>query len=267
MELAQFHVFISHASEDIQLAKALYTCINNTFKGRILPYLLHQEIRGGEQWNNTLKTSLNNCQAIVSLMTPLALSRPWLFVEWAGFWLGDKFFYILVIDEKSQSQLIHPMIDRHVTHLLQRESVKAFFKGLAYDAGDLTIPNGDIDDFIEAVQKIITSSEYQESRQGRQPSSLLYEEDSDVKAVLASWIEDQSQPESLKVEYEHIDHELHLKPGSTKHYIQDVAKDYDYTVKQEGKRVLLLHKHIESYAQSTGQKLSIFQEMGNLTRH
>jgi hypothetical protein len=151
------------------------TVINNAFEGDILTYLAHGEIRAGDDWKKMIKDNLKNCDAIISIITPQSIKRPWLFIEWSAFWLADKKWYLLLTDEIKVPDLIQPMQDRQTTNMLDETSVKVLFRGLAQDSGRSAVPVKFVDLFIDAIKDAISqqSQETADHSYGKYRENLL----------------------------------------------------------------------------------------------
>ena len=62
----------------------------------------------------------------------------------------------------------------------------------------------------------------------------------DKKAILASWMG--ARPASLNtqvIHFEQVDRELRLEPGTTKKYIKEIARRWEYVVEHEGEHTIL----------------------------
>lgn len=130
-----YSVFVSHASSDRCLATAVTNIIKQAFAGQVEPYLAHARIRGGAKWKEELRTHLNQCDAIITLVTPDSIDRPWVHVEWSPFWLHDKQFYVLAAPGVDTTRLVEPMRDSQIVALQDEERVGGFLDNLRDGAG------------------------------------------------------------------------------------------------------------------------------------
>jgi hypothetical protein len=121
-----YKIFVSHTANDRLIAEEATRVINNAFEGEIQLYLACHEIGGGDEWKKSIKDNLQQCDALLCLVTPEYAHKPWLFIEWSAFWLADKRFYILLTDDVKLSDLVHPMQDRQTTNILDEVSVRMF---------------------------------------------------------------------------------------------------------------------------------------------
>ena len=69
----------------------------------------------------------------ISIFTPEAVHKPWLYVEWAPFWLNDdedKDFIILLASGVKAESLISPMLDSQTVNLDDEASVYGLLRAL-----------------------------------------------------------------------------------------------------------------------------------------
>ena len=151
-----YKIFVSHTGIDKNIANEVSRVVNNAFNGDIELFVAFQEIRGGDEWKEVIKTNLNDCNAILCIVTKEYAHKPWLFIEWSAFWLADKKYYILVTEDVSVDELVHPMQDRQVTHINDDSSVRMFFRALASDSRHSTVPYKYVGEFINATKDAIT---------------------------------------------------------------------------------------------------------------
>jgi len=70
-------------------------------------------------------------------------------------------------------------------------------------------------------------------------SQAAYSEE-DKKAILASWMGSRpSSANSKVIHFAEVDRELRLEPGTTKKYIKEVARRWQYVVRHEGEQTIL----------------------------
>jgi hypothetical protein len=149
-----YRIFVSHATADSRIANEVRMAINNAFEGNIELYLAMRELSGGDEWREEIKKNLKKCDAIICIITPESINKPWLFIEWSAFWLADKKFYPMV-NEINFSDLIQPMQDRQITTITDETSVRVFFRALAADSSTETIPYKHVKFFVDSVRDAI----------------------------------------------------------------------------------------------------------------
>jgi glyoxylase I family protein len=150
-----YKVFISYCEEDTALAELLIMYINNEFDGDIITYGYSKNIRPGMRWKEDIRENLGNSQAIICLVTPASVSKPWVYIEWSAFWLADKNFYIFTTPGVSLDMLVEPMRDRNVCRITDEKSFKAFIKDLAIEAGQGFYPYENVESFTTRTKELL----------------------------------------------------------------------------------------------------------------
>lgn len=112
-------IFISHASEDHQLAQAWQGLIRIISKGAITPWYSGDKRAGGgidiEEWRANISQVLTEAKHIIVLLTPGSNERPWVLFE-SG----------IAFDQKKD---IIPVV-----HFMDKTNAHDIFKGLeVYD--------------------------------------------------------------------------------------------------------------------------------------
>ena len=72
-------VFISYTSEENEVAKALRDTINTHFRGMVEAFA--SSIPIGEDWFGTIKDNLRECNMLITIASPLSVTRPWILFE------------------------------------------------------------------------------------------------------------------------------------------------------------------------------------------
>jgi hypothetical protein len=135
-----YKIFISFTSKEQELANKIKVLLNNAFKGKIDFFFSPDDILAGDEWKKRLRYVLKNYDAIMSILTPRFIERPWAYVEWSAFWLRGKTTYILMTEDLQHKSLIDPMKDTQIIKLFNEEDVKKFLRKLAQEAGIEDIP-------------------------------------------------------------------------------------------------------------------------------
>ena len=80
-------VFLSHANEDVHIAGDI--CRSLEAEG-CKPFLAGRDVSPGKHWPEELVDTLEQCEAIVVLITPRSLNRPWVLAECGIAWAMRK---------------------------------------------------------------------------------------------------------------------------------------------------------------------------------
>lgn len=127
-------LFISYSVPEAKLANQVANSINDAFGGSVQTFLSDKDLMHGKAWKDQLKVKLKEYDAILIVLTPRYLKRPWAYVEWAAFWMEDKDYYILLTDNIEVNDLISPMQDCQATRLFNPEEVMRLFTTIKQDA-------------------------------------------------------------------------------------------------------------------------------------
>lgn len=127
----KYNVFLSYTAKDKPIAQAISQSLMNAFNGEIMVYLADEQVAGGDNWKNELKSNLEKCNSIISLISKDSILKPWIYVEWSAFWLQDKKYFTLLLDEVKLTDLIQPLLDRQVVYLNEKTSIISFFRALS----------------------------------------------------------------------------------------------------------------------------------------
>ncbi|TNZ55088.1 hypothetical protein CGK45_23850, partial [Vibrio parahaemolyticus] len=82
-------IFISHITEEAELAKELKEFIEKRFLKSVDVFASSHEdsIKLGDDWMRSIKTSLNDSKLVMILCSPISIARPWINFEAGAGWL------------------------------------------------------------------------------------------------------------------------------------------------------------------------------------
>jgi hypothetical protein len=79
--------FLSHAAADDWVARQISDRIKRAgFECFVAPF----DIVGGDEWDERIRNELSDSTALIALLTPVALSRPFVWVEIGHAWVAHK---------------------------------------------------------------------------------------------------------------------------------------------------------------------------------
>ncbi len=148
-----YKIFISHTTLDQPIAERIMRELNNAFQGNVRLYLAHLGILGGDDWREELVKNLHANDAVISLLSPEAVQKPWIYVEWSHFWVQNKKFYVLKTGNLNNDDIFEPMLTRQVTNLHDKVSVRGLVEAIARDCGTDMVPYEAVDALLEAVRE------------------------------------------------------------------------------------------------------------------
>jgi hypothetical protein len=129
-----YRIFVSHAGTDEHLAVAVVEAVGSAFAGYVELFLATRKLRAGAFWKEELRSRLAESDAIISIITPGSIEKPWLYIEWAPFWVSRKPWYLLRSSDIDTSTLVSPMSDAQAMEILKEDHVVRFFQALREDA-------------------------------------------------------------------------------------------------------------------------------------
>jgi hypothetical protein len=82
-------VFVSHAAIDSEIANLFKTDVEKSFLGLCELFVSSNldSIQGGKEWIQEIKVHLKDAAVFISLLSPVSLSRPWIYAEFGAGWI------------------------------------------------------------------------------------------------------------------------------------------------------------------------------------
>lgn len=83
--------FISHISEEAEIASHLKKALDQDFLGNLLVFVSsdRESIAAGEDWLNAIDQALRNSKLLLILCSPKSIRRPWINFEAGAAWMLD----------------------------------------------------------------------------------------------------------------------------------------------------------------------------------
>jgi hypothetical protein len=125
---ASRRIFVSHSSYDTLAAKIVKDVLGRAGVGRT--FLDADDLRPGDHWLPSMRAAIAECDAIVTLLTPEFVSRPWMSAEWACFWATGKTTYVLRLSVAPED-MFEPMRTSQLADLTSVSSMTAFLDAVA----------------------------------------------------------------------------------------------------------------------------------------
>ncbi len=183
-------IFISHANQDIKIVELLKSQIEEIFANGVEVYAssISGMINIGINWFENIREKINQAQAVVFLITPASIERPWIWFEmgasWSRYSEGKAEIYPLIcgLDLK---QLPEPLNLLQALSLHDTQKVRVFFEELCQKFGFGNLKTFSPDLFSSILCDF--SSEYQINLEGVLEklidSDVLAEKDIDIFGV------------------------------------------------------------------------------------
>lgn len=150
-------IFISHITEEAELAKLLKEIIDNKFLGTLDVFVSSNDdcIKLGDNWINTIKDSLDNSKLIIVLCSPISISRPWINFEAGAGWLKGIPVIPLCHSGLTPSKLPVPINSLQGGIISNENDIKKLFKKLS-EISHTDCPDYKDKDFFEATKHFET---------------------------------------------------------------------------------------------------------------
>ena len=260
-------VFISHATTDAEIARALQTELERVFGDAMSVFCASSPgaIGSGQEWLKRIEAQLASAQAVIVILTPLSIERHWIWFELGAAWdrsrTGSCHIYPLRIAAVDQAEIPAPL-DRLQVHVLNRaDDLKVFFKSLAQDLGiepAVTLRPANVTKRIPPYHKIKIDLVDQ---QGRGFYSGKYDNypDEDLAELIDAYLlhPDHEQWQEFGIlhtgredfifngkllQFREIDQSLQLPPGTARRLLVGVAERYGLTPKQLTDNLVRFHR-------------------------
>jgi len=237
-------VFISHISEEKELAIVLKEWIETTFLGQLSVFVSSdpQSIPAGDKWREDLTSALDESKLLIILYSPLSKTRPWISFEAGCGWIKKIPIIPLCHSNLKLAQIGEPISSFQGIAIDDRDFVSKFFGAIAKHAGFPKYPNIDEKQFLSAIKKSLstfdsTITPKEESQSVKREHKDLSEPD--ILALLTDYCNKSGNIGEAKViTYSDIDDKLNLPPGSTKQYIKQVVRVWNYHPQHEGEEYI-----------------------------
>lgn len=134
-------IFISHAATDEPIANILKAEIDRVFARGVEVFAssIPGIMKPGSDWLNSIKENLDKAKAIIVLITPVSINRPWIWFEVGASWSkmseGRGRIYPLCAPEIEFSDLPEPLSRLQALSLGRAEHIKLFFQTLCDEFG------------------------------------------------------------------------------------------------------------------------------------
>ncbi|MBE7495161.1 MAG: toll/interleukin-1 receptor domain-containing protein [Verrucomicrobiaceae bacterium] len=140
-QIVKPNLFISHASSDGEFATVLQAEIKKVFADGVNVFCTSSPgaIGASKDWLAAIEDKLSVCQAIIVIVTPLSIERPWLWFEVGASWLRARkdqlAIYPLCAPEIDFSQLPSPLDRLQALSMGKAIDLKLLFDGLIKQFG------------------------------------------------------------------------------------------------------------------------------------
>lgn len=244
-------LFISHATSDAEFANAIKQEIDKVFANWIAVYCTSSPgtIPPGKDWLEDIENKLNLAKAVIVIITPVSIERPWLWFELGANWMKGKKggcrIYPLCAREIDVGNLPPPLDRLQALSMGKAADLKLLFDELIRQFGFGKLSSFKASNISKRIPKykdvkireidIAESRLYSGKFDGYSDDELmevisteLFEKDEEkFKKYSALYSEKEQLIHNGKLlHYRLIDRELDLPPGTAKRLLIEVGKRY-----------------------------------------
>lgn len=146
-------IFISHITEEAELARELKVFIEKRFLKTLEVFASsHEEsIKLGDDWMNSIKSSLNASKLIIVLCSPISIARPWINFEAGAGWLREVPVIPLCHSGLTPGKLPVPINSFQGGLISNQDDIKKLFQRIA-ELLNIESPDYKNDDFYKATR-------------------------------------------------------------------------------------------------------------------
>lgn len=140
-EIQKPRVFLSHATSDGEFANAVKAEIEKVFANGVSVFCTSSPgaIGAGVDWLADIEGKLNSAQAVIAIVTPVSIERPWLWFELGATWSngrsGASKIYPLCVAEVDLNSLPPPLNRLQALSLGKAADLRMLFEGLIEQFG------------------------------------------------------------------------------------------------------------------------------------
>jgi len=183
MPVDTFNIFLSHIHEEQELAHALKNAIESAFLDAVRVFVSshEQDVRVGDEWFKEIEASLRESEAVILLLSPQSVKRPWVNFEAGAAWFLDRRVIPICSRGLSINDLPPPFSKRQAISIASEEDRDTLIEDIASVAG-LRVPDYSFDEIIEKNSPIEN-----QNQQGTGEEEQQEEGEDDEEEILPSY--------------------------------------------------------------------------------
>lgn len=143
-------IFISHISEEKEIALALKDLIESSFLGMLDVFVSsdYASVNLGQKWLDDITTALNDCVVEIIICSPVSVERQWINFEAGAGWIRNIPVIPLCHSGIEPNELPIPLKLLQAGKVTEEISLKEIFRVLVNIIGS-KLPNTDLTEFIK----------------------------------------------------------------------------------------------------------------------
>ena len=261
-EIKKPTLFISHATSDAEFAIAVQQEIEKVFANGINVFCTSspEAITGGADWLSETEENLDRAQAVVAIVTPVSIERPWLWFELGATWSkgrsGECRIYPLCAKEIDLSNLPSPLDRLQARSMGRAIDLRLLFEDLIsqFDFGKISsfratnitkrIPKYDDVEVVETdrIERIFYSGRYtgysDDELMEVVDTGFFHPDEEGFKDLDIHPHRESRIRNGMLIHFQDVDRNLDLPPGTAKRLLNKVAQRYDLKPILESDRIV-----------------------------
>lgn len=241
-------VFLSHAVTDEPIAKVIHDEIRRIFADGVNVFAssVPGVVKPGKDWLKEIRTNLDAATAVIVIVSPVSLNRPWVWFEVGASWSrmeeGEGVIFPVCVPEVDKGTLPEPLGRLQAMSLGKAPETKAVFQALIdqFDFGRIKgfrhatikakLPK--YEDLTVADADLKSGTIYTGPYEGYSRVELIEVIDDEI--LRPAWIDHKSPYESEPrnafedwlMHFRQLDAEYELPPGTAKELLEEAASIY-----------------------------------------
>ena len=159
-------IFVSHAAADAEIAAKFKSDVEKSFLGLCELFVSSNldSLQGGKEWMQVIKENLAKAKIFIGLLSPIALSRPWIYAEFGAGWIRDIPTISVCHSGLEKGQLPVPLSHFQALNLTDELHLEHLYSQISNAIG-CEVPQRDLKEDAESYFKITEISRKQRSIQ------------------------------------------------------------------------------------------------------
>jgi len=200
-------IFVSHAAADAEIAAKFKIDVENSFLGLCELFVSSNldSLQGGKEWMQVIKENLAKAKIFIGLLSPIALSRPWIYAEFGAGWIRDIPTISVCHSGLEKGQLPIPLSHFQALNLTDELHLEHLYSQISNAIG-CKVPQRDLKEDAKSYFKITEISRKQRSIQ--QWLNHLREWNPDFQKVFSGEVIDILIPSEAEIAFKEFKREM-----------------------------------------------------------
>lgn len=256
-------LFVSHASSDAEFANSVKQEIEKVFANGVSVFCTSSPgaIPIGVDWLSDIEQKLGVAQAVIAIITPVSIERPWLWFEIGATWSkgrsGDCRIYPLCAPEIDMAQLPSPLDRLQALSMGKAADLKLLFEALIVQFGFGKISSFKASNIssripkykdvkiveIDLSEKVFYSGKYAgygDDELSEVIDTKFFAPDEEKRSKYTTLYREREEliHNGKLIHFRQVDRALDLPPGSAKRLLNAVAARYGLTPEMEKENIV-----------------------------